>query len=162
VESHPLWWPGLAPASRCSESAAVSKRISDPAGVDGARDGLGLLDVETVFRAAKRTGRIEVVFGEVDGPFAGLSGLRVEAYEIRHGETTPLSDCCVAADLQAFASGSVLGVTAHGILNDPNVLLVLIGSRPARELEDVFDALADLVEERFDIPTLGRLAGVDL
>jgi adenosylcobyric acid synthase len=146
----------------CGGLQMLGKRISDPAGVDGARDGLGLLDVETVFRDSKRTGRVEVVFGEVDGPFAGLSGLRVEAYEIRHGETTPLSDCCVADDLQAFASGSVLGVTAHGILSDPSVLLVLIGSRPARELEDVFDALADLVEERLDIPALGRLAGVDL
>jgi cobyric acid synthase len=78
------------------------------------------------------------------------------------GVSSSAGKSCVADDLQAFASGSVLGVTAHGILSDPSMLLVLIGSLPARELEDVFDALADLVEERLDIPALGRLAGVDL
>jgi adenosylcobyric acid synthase len=146
----------------CGGLQLLGKRISDPDGVDGSRDGLGLLDVETVFRAVKRTGRGEVVFGELDGPFSGLSGLRVEAYEIRHGETTPLSDCCVAAEHKAFASGSVLGVTAHGLLADPEVISALMGSRPTRELEDVFDGLADLVEERLDVPALGRLVGVEL
>jgi hypothetical protein len=37
----------------------------------------------------------------------------------------------------------------------------LIGRRPTRHLETVFDDLADLVEKRLDVEALARLAGVE-
>ena len=60
-----------------------------------------------------------------------------------------------------FQSGSVLGLATHGVIASPAVLEVLVGIRPTRDLEAVFDDLADLVEERLDIAALGRAAGLD-
>ena len=64
------------------------------------------------------------------GLFAALGGHRVEGYEIRHGETTPVAECWVASGDRAFAVGSVLGVTAHGVLGDPAVLAALVRTAP--------------------------------
>jgi hypothetical protein len=63
-------------------------------------------------------------------------------------------------DGRGFVAGSVLGVTLHGVLESPEVVAALVGSRPIRSLESVFDGLADLVVERLDIAALERLAGV--
>ena len=140
----------------------LGEQIRDPVGVDGTRTGLGLLPVDTVFGVEKRTEPVALEFGALEGPFAALEGRRVQGYEIRNGETTPRADCGVATADRAFAAGCVLGVTAHGVLSDPSLLAALFGQRPPRDLERVFDDLADLVEERFDVPALGRLAGLDV
>ena len=143
----------------CGGLQMLGERLLDPAGVDGARVGLGLLPVETVFEAEKRTEQATVRFGELDGPFAALSGLEVEGYDIRHGETRW---CSARQGGRVFQSGCVLGIATHGVLAAPAVLGALLGERPARNLETVFDDLADLVEERLDVAALGRFAGIDL
>ena len=61
---------------------------------------------------------------------------------------------------RGVVAGSVLGLTLHGVLESPDVVAALVGTRPTRVLEAVFDDLADLVEERLDVDALGRLAGV--
>jgi adenosylcobyric acid synthase len=146
----------------CGGLQMLGRTISDPVGVDGTREGLGLLDVETVFGIEKRTESCRLTFGAVGGFFSALSGLEAKGYEIRHGETTPLDDSCVVAEGRAFGRASVLGITAHGVLATPAVARALFGAAPDWRLEEVFDGLADLVEERFDVVALGRLAGVEL
>jgi adenosylcobyric acid synthase len=144
----------------CGGLQMLGTRIDDPAGVDGARRGLALLAVETVFQEAKRTENVVVSFDTVDGPFASLSGLSVPGYEIRHGDTRPVGGN-VAAEMTVFQEGNVLGVTAHGVLGDTAVLRALFGATPQIGLDAVFDKLADLAEERFDVPALLRVAGLD-
>jgi adenosylcobyric acid synthase len=143
----------------CGGLQMLGARTRDPAGVDGSRPGLGLLPIETYYRDEKHTERVEVTFGALDPPFEGLRGLVVPGYEIRHGETSVLGGKGNAA--RVFQSGSVLGLTSHGVLGNPAVLDVLFGARPHRGLDSVFDELADLVEERFDVPALLRVAGVE-
>ena len=90
-----------------------------------------------------------------------MDGLEVDVYDIRHGETTAVGDVApVAADGRAFQAGAVLGLASHGALADAGVLSALVGARPHRDLEAVFDGLADLVEEHLDVGDLARLAGV--
>jgi adenosylcobyric acid synthase len=143
----------------CGGLQMLGGRLLDPAGIDGARNGLGLLPVATVFEAEKRTERAVVGFDDVGEPFAALAGLEVEGYDIRHGVTRWSED---DRPQRVFQSGCVLGIATHGVLAAPDVLDALLGERPGRDLETVFDDLADLVEERLDVAALGRVAGVDL
>jgi adenosylcobyric acid synthase len=145
----------------CGGLQMFGEEISDPAGVDEDAVGLGLLPVRTIFRRSKRTEVLEVELANLPEPWALLAGVRVNGYEIRHGETTATG--AVAEALPAgrgFVAGSVLGISVHGLFENPEVVAALIGVRPVGHLEAVFDGLADLVEERLDLDELARLAGV--
>ncbi len=145
----------------CGGLQLLGGAIEDDAGVDGSGAGLGLLPVRTVFRAEKRTERIDALFGALPEPWAALSGLPFSGYEIRHGEVVPTASTAEAiADGRGFVAGAVLGLTLHGALESPAVVEALVGRRPTRHLEAVFEELADLVEARLDMDALERLAGV--
>ena len=145
----------------CGGLELLGGAIEDPAGVDGSGTGLGLLPVRTVFHAEKRTEHVETAFAILPEPWQALSGLAVRGYEIRHGEVVPTGDVEDALPGgRGVVAGAVLGLTVHGALESPDVVAALVGRRPTRVLEAVFDDLADLVEERLDVDALGRLAGV--
>jgi adenosylcobyric acid synthase len=59
-----------------------------------------------------------------------------------------------------YLKGSVLAVYVHGLLEEPRVLQALFGERPPRTLEQVFDGLADAIEEHLDVSFLLREAGI--
>jgi len=150
---------GLPVIGICGGLQMLGVRLVDEAGVDGTREALGLLPVETVFGAGKRTESVRVRFPRLAAPFEALAGIEVDGYEIRHGETTALAD---GAPGTVFQSGAVLGLATHGVLGSPAVLEALVGRRPTRGLDEVFERLADLVEVRLDVAALGRVAGLDL
>ena len=145
----------------CGGLQLLGGPIEDSAGVDGFGTGLGLLPVRTVFGAEKRTERVDVVVAALPEPWQALSGLTFSGYEIRHGEVAPTGPVAEAIpDGRGYVAGAVLGLTLHGALESPDVVAALIGRRPTRHLETVFDDLADLVEKRLDVEALARLAGV--
>jgi len=145
----------------CGGLQLLGGSIEDDAGVDGSGAGLALLPVRTVFRAEKRTERVDALFGALPEPWAALSGLPFSGYEIRHGEVVPTAPTAAAIpDGRGVVAGAVLGLTMHGALESPAVVEALVGRRPTRHLEAVFDDLADLVEARLDMNALERLAGV--
>jgi adenosylcobyric acid synthase len=136
----------------------LGRKIADPAGVDGSREGLGLLPLETVFSVTKQTERTATRFGQLQPPWAGLSGKAVTGYQIRHGRTEktgPVAE--VLPDGLAFADGPVLGIYLHGLFEHTDVLEALFGEPSRRSLEEVFDALADAVEAHLDITELLRV-----
>jgi adenosylcobyric acid synthase len=136
----------------CGGLQMLGERLDDAAGVDGSGIGLGLLPVVTTFVADKVTRRVEVQFGDLPGPWQSLRKLAFAGYEIRHGRMSP-PDTVIAA-------GPVLGVSAHGMLESTAVLSSLFGTSPARNLDDVFNALGDAVETHLDTQRLVELAGV--
>ena len=120
-----------------------------------------LLPVRTVFRREKLTERVRVAFGPLEQPWDGLSGLVFDGYEIRHGSSAATGPAARALPGgRGFARGSVLGISVHGALEQPDVVQALLGIVPGRPLEQVFDELADAVEERLDVAYLAELAGV--
>jgi len=145
----------------CGGLQMLGRRIDDAAAVDGSADGLGLLPVRTVFEREKRTERVATTFASLPEPWAALSRTAVDGYEIRHGIVVG-EDGAVEAipGGRGFVAGSVLGLTLHGALECPDVLAALVGARPNRSLDAVFDGLADMVEHRLDVELIGRLAGV--
>lgn len=145
----------------CGGLQMLGEEIADPAGVDGDAVGLGLLPVQTTFERLKRTESVEVMFASLCEPWRELSGKSVRGYEIRHGETAPKSDVTEALPGgRGFVCGAVLGVTIHGAFEQPAVVAALLGRRPERPLDAVFESLADLVEERLDLDALLALTGV--
>jgi adenosylcobyric acid synthase len=138
----------------CGGLQMLGERIKDPAGVDGSAVGLGLLALRTTFLADKATRRTPARFGALGAPWAALSGLDVEGYEIRHGTTVALDGGAVLGEDLGFASGHVLGVYLHGLFEQPRFVRALLGAAPARSLDEELDRLADAVEPHLEVDRL--------
>jgi adenosylcobyric acid synthase len=146
----------------CGGMQMLGESLRDPEGVEGAAIGLALLPVETTYGREKLTREIAARFEALHGPWSPLSELGFSGYEIRHGRTTATSDAAreaIAGGL-GYVSGPVLGVSMHGLLEDPAGMRALLGAAASAPLEAAFDELADAVEEHLDTDLLLRLAGL--
>jgi adenosylcobyric acid synthase len=59
-----------------------------------------------------------------------------------------------------FASGPVLGVYPHGLLEDPAIVQALLGTAPHQTVEQAIDELTDAVLPHLDLDAITALAGV--
>jgi adenosylcobyric acid synthase len=158
----------------CGGLQMLGEALIDPHGIDGNAPGLGLLPLVTVFEADKTVQRTRARFGQLAGPWAALSGVHVQGYEIHHGQTAQHPAMAAAGDLarpvmQDAAglglawqnqAGNVLGLYLHGLLEDPAALQVLFGGHGAFQvptLESVFDGLADFIDQHFQPGVLQSL-----
>lgn len=172
---------GTPVAGICGGYQMLGRRLRDPEGQEGGGElrGLGLLPVETVFRAEKTTVQAR---GEVlpqEGFWSALSGAGTEGYEIHMGETALSGDAQPFQKLRRGAetvpdgcvSGSVFGTYLHGVFDSPGFLrrltrvlaerrgLVLDAAPPdpAQYREAQYDKLAALVREALDMEKLYRI-----
>lgn len=150
----------------CGGLQMLGEALIDPHGIDGNGPGLGLLPVVTVFEEAKTVQQRQTSFSTVRGPWASLSGINVQGYEIHHGQTRLHSAMAAAGDI-AYAvmpgglawqngAGNVLGLYLHGLFEDPRVLQALFGAATPT-LDSVFDGLADYIGEHFEPGVLQSL-----
>ncbi|MBH2018029.1 MAG: cobyric acid synthase [Burkholderiales bacterium] len=150
----------------CGGLQMLGEALIDPHGIDGNGPGLGLLPVVTVFDEAKTVRHRQAAFASVGGPWAGLSGVEVQGYEIHHGQTEPHSAMAAAGDIACpvmpeglawqNAAGNVLGLYLHGMFEDPRVLQALFGAATPT-LDSVFDGLADYIDQHFEPGVLQSL-----
>ena len=143
----------------CGGFQMLGTVIADPHGVEAAAgtevEGLGLLDVRTVF-AVDKTLRL---------PSGTALGVPVTGYEIHHGRVT------VGDGTQDFPggarAGSVYGTMWHGSLEGDELrgafLAAALGREPsqvnfAAAREGRFNLLGDLVERHLDVDALLALA----
>ena len=138
----------------CGGAMLLGRGISDPAGVEGATPGLGLLDYRTEMAATKTTRSVTIELPRLPEPWSALSGCRAEGYEIRHGR---MLDADGESSELVWSRGSVLTTTVHGLLEEPTVLEALFGTKPPPVLDDTFDLLADAVDEHLDTDLLWSL-----
>jgi len=125
--------------------------------------GLGLLPVETRFRADKRVERVTRQLDGV-GPLAGASG-RIEGYEIHMGRTRLVGDAARPFEGRGAATGRVLGTYLHGLFENEPVRRAFVrtvfehagrdppAGRP--EQPSPYDAAASLLCEHADLEALG-------
>jgi len=150
----------------CGGLQMLGEALIDPHGIDGNGPGLGLLPVVTLFEADKTVQHRQARFASVGGPWAALSGVDVQGYEIHHGQTAPHSAMAAAGDVAHAVlpgglawqndSGNVLGVYLHGLFEDPAVLHALFGASTPT-LESVFEGLADYIGRHFEAGVLDGL-----
>ena len=151
----------------CGGLQMLGEALIDPHGIDGNAPGLGLLPLVTVFERDKTVRRREAVFGgDVPGPWAALSGVALQGYEIHHGQTAQHPALAAAGEPAhpvlpeglgwRNAAGNVLGCYLHGLFEDAQVLRALYGSQ-VPTLDNVFDGLADFIDQHFDAGVLPGL-----
>ncbi len=147
----------------CGGLQMLGRRLHDPAGVEGGgAEGLGLLPIETTFDSDKIARRTTVRFTHRLAPaWSPLANLEVRGYEIRHGRTVATAPVGVAIkDNLGWVDGPVLGVTVHGLLEDPTVLQALFGKTPRYSLHEALDALTDTVMANLDVGLIEQLVGI--
>jgi adenosylcobyric acid synthase len=136
----------------CGGLQLLGDRVVDHAGVEGSGLGLGLLPLETRYEADKTTRETQVAFHDLRPPWEWLSRRTIHGYEIRHGQSSRRSgELRAAAEPEgiAFVRDNILGVYAHGILEDTEVLASLTGRVPPA-LNETFDELARLIGRHID------------
>jgi adenosylcobyric acid synthase len=144
----------------CGGLQLLGRTFDDPVGVDGSDDGVGLLPLRTTFTEHKRVRRASATFASLPEPWAALSGVSVEGYEIRHGASD--ADASLHEALPnglGWVDGPILAVYLHGLFECPAVTRALLGARALRSLEDTFDQLANVLDECVDMETVEVLAG---
>jgi adenosylcobyric acid synthase len=155
IEAHLL--AGKPLLAICGGLQMMGRAIADPLGIDGGdaggAPGLGVLPLHTEFGAHKQLQRHRVRLATLHGPWAALSGLEVEGYEIRAGRSTLASDGdtdCIEAlpGALGWQRGPVLALALHGLLENPSVLKALFGAHTPG-LDARFDRLAERIEQRF-------------
>jgi len=176
----------------CGGYEILGRKITDPYGVEGTspgvHEGLGLLDVETVFEGYRKTTRLvefQVLGESVPAIFEGLKGRVFEGYEIRMGKIVlgkgakPIfwvrPKGVEGADWEAGgvwrADSKIVGTTIHGLFDNPDLTACVLNSigRPLHAAsrsrpEDVWDAqlnaLAEALKENFDLEYVFGLIGV--
>ncbi len=149
----------------CGGLQMLGEALIDTHGIDGNAPGLGLLPLVTAFSPDKTVQRTHTAFGQVHGPWAALSGVAVSGYEIHHGQTAPHPAMVAAGHVAQEvlpglgwqdASGQVLGLYLHGLLEDEAALRALFGAA-APSLDAVFDGLADFIHTHFQAGVLDAL-----
>jgi adenosylcobyric acid synthase len=106
----------------------------------------------------------------ISPPWAALAGVQVAGYEIHHGQTQQHAAMARAGDVAREVlpgglawqnrNGNVLGLYLHGLFEDPAALQALFAHHltgPVPTLDDVFDGLADFIEQHFEPGVLSAL-----
>ncbi len=160
---------GIPVLGLCGGYQILGERLRDPEGLSGqAGDvlGLGLLPIETVFGADKRTVPAE---GETAGGWLLPEGLPVQGYEIHQGKSHLLTESRPLIRLphaDGTSQGLVAGTYLHGVLDTPQVRDALVaalrerkglpatqeaagGARLSREAG--YEAAADVLEKHLDL-----------
>lgn len=119
----------------CGGYQMLGEMLSDPEGVEhgGELAGMGLLPVCTVFAPQKTRTRAEGRFCALSGAFAGLSGARLEGYEIHMGRTesrVPMTVLDTVGGVRAdqpdgMSAGNVCGTYLHGLFDAPGLARAL-------------------------------------
>ena len=157
----------------CGGYQMLGKQIEDAAiegEADASYEGLGLLDIHTIFDAyKKKTVQVTKKVNRASLLFDSIEGETIGGYEIHMGDTgsnVPVfgDDGCVDE------SGMVVGTYLHGLFSNANIrkafvsyLLEKKGIKYNEEdLEnDPYEELAQLMEESLDVETIYSILGLE-
>ena len=154
----------------CGGLQMLGEALIDTHGVEpmgqGNAPGLGLLPLVTTFEPVKAVRHRRTRFAKLNGPWAALSEVDVQGYEIHQGQTAQHPAMAAAGDVARAVlpdglgwqnvAGNVLGVYVHGLLEDTRVLRALLGAE-VPTLDSVFEGLADFIERHFEPGALDAL-----
>ena len=153
----------------CGGYQMLGRSVSDPEQVEAAGitdiAGMGLLDMDTVFRGEKVQTQTRGTFFGVAGELACLNGLSYEGYEIHMGRSREARGVVTGG-------GNVYGSYIHGIFDAPGVADAVLGALcrkkglnpsilgafdPVAYREEQYDKLAQVVREGLDMELVYRI-----
>jgi adenosylcobyric acid synthase len=148
-------------------------------------NGMGLLNIKTVFQAKKVTTQVEAFVSDNSGLIEGLEGKRLKGYEIHMGSTEYMKGCVpylkIDKVLDSYAlkvdgvrneNASVLGTYIHGIFDNMEFTSGLINNlRKKKGLEEVtgeklsfkefkeiqYNKLADILRDNLDMEKIYKI-----
>lgn len=158
-------------AGICGGYQMLGKFLHDPENVESGDEirGIGLLDVETVFRPFKHRTRTE---GKICSELIPeLADSRCSGYEIHMGETDGMENPFVRLENGSVcghisSDGRVFGTYLHGFFDEYDTAVKLVNhilslkgedtgaaelSDPVKYKESQYDKLADLIRENVDM-----------
>jgi len=179
---------GAAIVGICGGYQMLGRLIRDPHHVESEREsieGLGLLEVETIFLADKTTHQARAQVMASSGLWSDLHGQEIRGYEIHMGRTlggdtlariVQRGDvACEESDGAVSADGKVFGTYLHGLFDNTNfrrAWLHSIGTRTSADergeekieisaiREREYDRLAETVRASLDMEHVKRLVGL--
>lgn len=169
----------------CGGFQMLGKRIEDPQGIEsvsGSTEGLGLLDITTVFEGEKTTHQIRARVVANEGLFDGLAGGELTGYEIHMGQTR-LGDSAPAFEVIERSNessghwdglmghdGLVFGTYLHGLFDNEDFRVSLLRNikseyRSGRKnilpsKDEQYDKLAALARQNLDVNHIYRICGL--
>ena len=158
----------------CGGFQMLGRTVSDPEQVEAAGIteilGMGLLEIDTVFRGEKVQTQTTGTFSGVQGMLVGLNGLSYAGYEIHMGRSEQKMPALVGA-------GNVYGSYVHGIFDASGIadsILKAICDRKCIDFglletfdvdqykERQYDLLADAVRNGLDMDLVYRVLNREL
>lgn len=175
----------------CGGYQMLGMSIEDPLEMEsGLRkiQGLGLLNVKTVFGDRKVTTQVTASLTDGTGMLKGLSGVSVSGYEIHMGATEYMEDCIPFIEINRVMDkearsvggirnpgGNVFGTYIHGIFDSIRFSAGLINNMRGRKgldaikdmdtqiqefKEKEYDKLADMLRQNLDMDAIYKIVGV--
>ncbi len=153
----------------CGGFQILGKTIKDPSGIEGGGtvNGIGLLDIHTVFETEKTTTQTEGKIENLNGALQNLNGLPYKGYEIHMG---------VSGEHNAVINnGDIYGTYVHGIFDESNIAPTIIDCLCNKKGVDIgeiqsfdFDVykeeqyakLAQLVRKSLDMDEIYGILGI--
>jgi adenosylcobyric acid synthase len=181
---------GAAVVGICGGYQMLGTKVSDPEHIESSiteLDGLGLLDLTTIFEGSKETHRISGKVTGANGLLAGAAGVPVTGYEIHMGRTVgegvsaafrieDRADAPVSGSGESEgaidASGSVMGTYIHGLFHNGELRSAMLKELARRkgvslpdtgnvlDLDREYDKLADWVRASMDMDLIYRMSGL--
>ena len=152
----------------CGGYQMLGKTISDPNGVQmgSTRNGLGLLDIEVIYREEKTTREVTYRVSHDIIP----EGKVRNGYEIHYGVISrngekPLLLTELGDEGSVSPDGKVMGTNVHGILENVEFLRYLIGPMDLKvSYEELIDSnierMTNIFIDNMDIREIEKLAGM--
>lgn len=170
----------------CGGFQMLGRRIEDPLNAEsagGSAEGLGLVDMVTVFEKEKTTHRVKARVVADEGLLRGLAGQTLIGYEIHMGRTAgqgvpPAFEIIERSarggrhpDGACERGGRIIGTYLHGLFDNEGFRRILLGNLnpefptgqmadPLPSKEVLYDRLADRVRRSLDIERIYRIAGL--
>ena len=181
---------GSAVIGICGGYQMLGTKVSDPECIESSikeLEGLGLMNLTTIFEGSKETHRVNGRVTESTGLLAGAAGVQVSGYEIHMGRTKGegISSPFLIedrADVPVLGngdpegainvSGNVMGTYIHGLFHNGELrtkILKELARRKGVSLPDIsndldldreYDKLADWVRSSMDMDLIYGLSGL--
>ncbi|MBT4510738.1 MAG: cobyric acid synthase, partial [Chloroflexi bacterium] len=170
----------------CGGFQMLGRKIEDPQGIESdvkSAEGLGLLDITTIFEGEKATHQVKAKVAANDGLFSGLLGEMLAGYEIHMGQTM-CGDTVEAFEIVEKSGetnnhldgavahgGHVFGTYMHGIFDNHdfrrrflrNIKPTFLSDGDETQLpskDEQYDRLAELTRQSLDIDHIYRICGL--
>ncbi len=146
----------------CGGLQMLGHRIDDPEEIEGAAQGLGLLDIQTRFQRDKIQQSMNDRFYSIEGEWKNISTTIIAGYEIRNGFSRIVDGGGareVLSDGRGFVQRNILGLYLHGLFENRGIVEAMFGESAdfQSDLDISFEKMANTLSQYLDMDLIERM-----